>query len=161
VIYQCLNDKENKKPPPAVPVKPDIKPEPPPVIPVEPEPDVPVPSYPREYLPIHRELAAFFSEIAGSFEKGTRIAVDPFTLSNNQTVLFTEYLTKSANEYMFSQNSLIKADNAQYFLRCTVNPNDDKIALRVRVVEVNTREIMEQFTYTLNNNNQIKNMLKE
>jgi hypothetical protein len=158
VIYQCFNDEEDKAPSPAIPVEP----KPSPTIPVEPEsePEIVVPSYPREYLPVHRELAGFFSEIAGFFKNGTRIAMDPFTLSNDQTVLFTEYLTKSANDYIFSQNSLIKTNNAQYFLRCIANPNNDKIVLRVRVVEINTREIIEQFTYTLNNNNQIKNMLK-
>jgi hypothetical protein len=150
VIYQCFNNKEDKE-----------AEEPSPAIPVEPEPEIviPVPGYPPEYLPIHRGLSGFFSEIANSFENGTKITVDPFTLSNDQTVLFTEYLTKSANEYIFSQNSLIKTNNAQYFLRCIANPNDEKIVLRVRVVEVNTREIIEQFTYTLDSNNQIKNML--
>jgi hypothetical protein len=158
VIYQCFNGEEDKEPSPATPVKP--KPSPTIPVPVEPEPEIVIPTYPQEYLPIHRELAGFFSEIAGSFENGTKIAIDPFTLSNDQTVLFTEYLTKSANEYIFSRNSLVETNNAQYFLRCIANPNDDKIVLRVRVVEVNTREIIEQFTYTLNNNNQIKNMLK-
>ncbi|MDR2793246.1 MAG: hypothetical protein LBB61_06220 [Treponema sp.] len=158
VIYKCFNDEEDKESSPAIPVKPESSP----TIPVEPEsePEIVVPTYPQEYLPIHKELAGFFSEIADYFKDGTKIAIDPFTLSNDQIVLFTEYLTKSANEYIFSQNSLIKTNNAQYFLRCVANPNDDKIVLRVRVVEVNTREIVEQFTYTLNNNNQIKNMLK-
>jgi hypothetical protein len=58
VIHQCFNDEQDKKTPPIIPVEPE--PEPGPTIPVEPEPEIVVPTYPQEYLPVHRELAGFF-----------------------------------------------------------------------------------------------------
>ncbi|MDR0375289.1 MAG: hypothetical protein LBH85_06140 [Treponema sp.] len=162
------------KPAPKPEPKPEPKPQPAPKPAPQPAPSVPQPEpsfdFPSEYLPVHRQLSTYFSEVANSFnEEGTIIALYPFTKSGDGAPRLLKYLTESAYFYL-SKNSSIQIlrrqvnentgnANAKFLLRCNVNPIQD-IILTIRVIDIGTGEIIDLFDYTLRNDNQIERMLE-
>ncbi|MDR1788373.1 MAG: hypothetical protein LBR16_08010 [Treponema sp.] len=132
------------------------KPEPPrqPEPPPRPKAETP----PREYMSIHRDLAGFFSEIDAALESGAVVRIDPFTLlPDDRQTRFTQCLTWSAASYLAD----VTGARPAYLLRCTVSADGAEVALRVRIIEISTREVIEQFKHTLKSTKDIRRLIDE
>jgi hypothetical protein len=172
-ISQCDGCSGSKREPSRVPSPREEPKKPVKPLPQTPQPaptPKPSPQFPSEYLPVHRQLASYFDAVANSFTgNGTTVALYPFTLSGGGEPKLLNYLTESAFFYLSQKNHIkiirrhvnekIGDVKAKYLLRCNVNPVQD-IILTIKIIEVDTGEILDLFDYTLHAESKIKALLK-
>jgi hypothetical protein len=154
-IYQCMNKSTNESNHPPI-SKPTTKHQPK-------KPTIQTLEFPTDYIPIHNELRDFFNDISKSIKYGSRINIDAFTLSNNTRDNLCKYLTRSANYYIKKSGRLRivnKKGDPKYFIRCIVNIGDDMGILHIRIVNVRSREIENEFRYVIKNNRSLEELLE-